>query len=137
MNHFHKAKLRKVHGRMLDIARQLSHPHFPHIHRSHWRPSVNVFRCLNCIRVCVDLAGVDQALIEIDALPRRLLIRGRRSPPEPTGKEHKAVRVLALEIDCGPFEREIPFDTEVEPQHVKSEQRNGLLWILLPFRMHS
>jgi len=35
-----------------------------------------------CIRVCVDLAGVDRSVIELTVEPRRLVIRGTPSLPE-------------------------------------------------------
>jgi len=41
---------------------------------------------------------------------------------------------LAMEIDHGPFQREIILPVEVDPNRVIAEQRNGLLWIYLPLR---
>jgi len=58
-------------------------------------------RCDTCIRICVDLAGVDRSLIDLTVEPRRLVIRGTRELPEPTGDEECAQQLLAMEIDYG------------------------------------
>jgi len=42
-----------------------------------------------------------------------------------------------MEIDYGPFEREIDLPVEVEIDKAYAEQRNGLLWIALPLRKQS
>jgi HSP20 family molecular chaperone IbpA len=39
-----------------------------------------------------------------------------------------------MEIDYGPFIREVPLPTEVEIDKAHAEQRNGLLWISLPVK---
>jgi HSP20 family molecular chaperone IbpA len=42
--------------------------------------------------------------------------------------------LLALEIDYGPFEREVHLPTEIDVEQASAEQQNGLLWIHLPFK---
>ena len=39
-----------------------------------------------------------------------------------------------MEIDYGPFEREVVLPAEVEIDQARAEQRNGLLWISLPLK---
>src|SRR5262250_830109 len=102
-----------------------------------WQPAINAYRCDTCIRICVDLAGVDRSLIDLSVEPRRLVIRGTRELPEPTGDEGCAKQLLAMEIDYGPFERELTFPVDVEIDQAHAEQRNGLLWISLPVRKES
>ena len=53
--------------------------HSPHA----WQPSVNAYRCEKCIRICVDLAGVEKPAIDLQIEPHRLLLRGERENPEP------------------------------------------------------
>ena len=79
-------------------------------------------------------AGVEPSTLELRVKPRRLELRGRREAPEPSLPEHKALQVLAMEIDYGPFEREVLLPVEVEPERGSVEQRNGLLWLHLPLR---
>jgi HSP20 family protein len=95
-----------------------------------WQPPINAFRCERGVRICVDLAGVDKSSIDLTVESRRMVIRGSRNPPEPASE--RAVQLLALEIDYGPFERELDLPIEVDVEEAHAEQENGLLWITLP-----
>ncbi|MDB6095058.1 MAG: hypothetical protein JWM32_2620 [Verrucomicrobia bacterium] len=95
-----------------------------------WRPPMNVFRCDGHIAVCVDLAGAEEGSIEVSVKGRHLIIRGNRQPVEPT--DEPLHRVLALEIDHGPFERILTLTEAVEASGLMTEQRGGLFWIRLP-----
>jgi HSP20 family protein len=99
-----------------------------------WRPSMNAYRCEGCIRVCFELAGVARADIELRIEPKRLLLRGTRRTPEPATSEGRPQQILAIEIDNGPFARELRLPGEVIPDEATAEQRDGLLWIKLPLR---
>jgi HSP20 family protein len=102
-----------------------------------WQPSINAFRCAECFLVCVDLAGINRAAIQLLAESRRLTVRGSRSPIEPTGGQLRVLQVLAMEIDHGPFERILELPAEVDADRVTAEQRDGLLWIQLPLRANA
>ncbi|MGE5207828.1 MAG: Hsp20/alpha crystallin family protein [Alphaproteobacteria bacterium] len=130
-------KLRWLQGALHDITYELSRSQFPQFALRPWEPAINAYRCEECIRICVDLAGVDRSLIDLTVEPRRVVIRGARELPEPTGAEGHTVQLLAMEIDYGPFEREINLPVEVEADKAHAEQRNGLLWISLPLRNES
>ena len=95
---------------------------------------MNAYRCEGCIRVCFDLAGVDRANIDLRIEPRKLILRGTRPTPEPASSEGRSEQILAMEIDNGPFARELRLPVEVVPAEVTAEQRDGLLWIKLPLR---
>jgi HSP20 family protein len=127
-------KLRWLHGALQDLTSELSRLQFSGFGPHAWEPAINAYRCENCIRICVDLAGVDRSLIDLTVEPRRLVIRGTRELPEPTGDEGCAQQLLAMEIDYGPFIREVSLPGEVEIEQAHAEQRNGLLWISLPFK---
>jgi HSP20 family protein len=77
---------------------------------------------------------VERSQIDLTVEPQRVVVRGERELPEPSHAEGRAVRLLAMEIDYGPFEREIALPAEVELKDVHAEQRNGLLWISLPIK---
>jgi HSP20 family protein len=126
-------KLRWLHGALQDVTYELARSQFqfaPHT----WEPAINAYRCEKCIRICVDLAGVERSQIDLIVEPQRVLIRGERELPEPSHDEGRAVRLLAMEIDYGPFERELQLPVEVEINQAHAEQRNGLLWISLPIK---
>jgi len=137
MDPIKSVKLRWLQDALHDISYELSRSPFSKFAPQAWQPAINAYLCDTCIRICVDLAGVDRSLIELTVEPRRLVIRGTRELPEPTGDEECAQQLLAMEIDYGPFEREITFPVDVEIDKSHAEQRNGLLWISLPVRKES
>jgi HSP20 family protein len=128
MNPTRQIKLRWLQGTLGDVS--VTRVQFWQGAPHRWQPSINAFRCERGVRICVDLAGVEKSSIDLTVEPRRVVMRGSRNPPEPTSE--RALQLLALEIDYGPFEREIdlPIDIDVEGAH--AEQENGLLWITLP-----
>lgn len=127
-------KLRWLHGALHDVTHELGRSSFSQFAPHFWEPAINAYRCEKCVRICVDLAGVDRASIDITVEPQRLLIRGTRELPEPANTEDRTVQLLAMEIDYGPFERDIVLPAEVEVNKAEAEQRNGLLWISLPWK---
>jgi HSP20 family protein len=98
-----------------------------------WCPSVNVYRLERRIEVCVDVAGMQRDTIEVRVEPGRLTIRGVRPAPEPP-RTDEAMRIIAMEIDHGPFARVIPLPGEVDLSRVESRYENGMLWIRVPLR---
>jgi HSP20 family protein len=134
MDPIRNIKLRWLHGALHDITSELSRSRFSRFAARAWEPAINAYRCEKCIRICVDLAGVDRSTIDLTVEPRRVLIRGTRELPEPTHAEGHTVQLLAMEIDYGPFIREVPLPAEVEVDRAHAEQRNGLLWISLPLK---
>src|SRR5436853_7777323 len=91
-------KLRWLHGALQDVTYELARSQFqfaPHT----WEPEINAYRCESCIRICVDLAGVDRSQIDLIVEARRILVRGERELPEPTDAVGRAVRVLAMDVD--------------------------------------
>jgi len=131
-------RLRQLHGQLGAIVYELTRVQFSQSYATaRWHPNINAYRCQKCLTICVDLAGIDKDEIDVRVEPQRLLLRGQRQAPEPAGANLQARQVLAMEIDYGPFEREVLLPDEVEPGRVTAEQRNGLLWIYLPLRSHA
>jgi HSP20 family protein len=134
MDPIRSIKLHWLHGRLQDVTYELSRSNFSRFASYAWEPAINAYRCERCIRICVDLAGVDRSRIDLTVEPQRVVIRGARELPEPTHTEDRAVQLLAMEIDYGPFIREVPLPAEVEIEQAHAEQHNGLLWISLPLK---
>ena len=133
MDPINSIKLRWLHGALQDVTYELARSQFqfaPHT----WEPAINAYRCEHCVRICIDLAGIERSQIDLTVEPRRVVIRGARELPEPTHDEGRAVQLLAMEIDYGPFERDVRLPVEVEIDQARAEQRNGLLWISLPLK---
>jgi HSP20 family protein len=127
-------RLRWMQGALTDVTYNLTRLQFAQFAPQPWEPAINAYRCESAVRICVDLAGVERSAIDLTVESRRVLIRGARALPEPSHGEGRAVQLLAMEIDYGPFEREVPLPVEVEIDKAEAEQRNGLLWISLPVK---
>ena len=115
-------KLRWLRGTLYDVTSELARLKSSRIGVHTWQPAINAYRCDKCIRVRIDLTVESE----------RIILRGVRDVPEPTHAEGRAVQLLAMEIDYGPFEREVRLPALVDIEKVHAEQRNGLLWISLP-----
>lgn len=125
--------LRHLQGRLREIAGHLTRVRYsssPAVEA--WHPAINAYRCQHQILICVELAGVERSEIQVRVEPRRVWLRGRRTPPEPRDAEGPCLTVLAMEIDHGAFERKIVLPVDVDPDAVQAEQHEGLLWIRLP-----
>lgn len=97
-----------------------------------WRPRVNIYATRRAYHVCVDLSGVDTSSLSVECPDRnRVCLSGQRDGP------HLAVLVDAfsvelLEIDEGPFLREIEFTEAIIPEQLEFKCERGQLWISLP-----
>jgi HSP20 family protein len=131
MDSTRKIRLHWMHGTLGDVSYRLRFSHFV---RHSWRPAINVYRCEACISICLDLAGADHSDIELVIEGQRLSIRGERAVPEPGEKEGAAHQMIAMEIDYGPFERDVQLPDEVDLGKMRAEQQNGFLWIHLPLK---
>jgi HSP20 family protein len=125
-------KLRWLHGTLGDVT--VTRVQLWRAAPATWQPAINAFRCETAVRICVDLAGIDQSMVDLLVEPRRVVVRGSREAPEPSDEQGRALQMLALEIDYGPFEREVVLPLEVDPEGARAEQENGLLWIYLPIK---
>lgn len=130
-------RLQRLQGQLGDVAYELTKVQFSNFRATHrWQPAINAYQCDKCLRICVDLAGVEAGEIELAVEPGRLTLRGTRSLPEPDDTDNPAMQVLAMEIDHGAFEREITLPPGVDRQRVHAEQKNGMLWVYLPLQHH-
>jgi HSP20 family protein len=134
MNTIRGIKLRWLHETLGDVTYQLTRLHFIRPGPFRWQPAINAFQCDKGLRICIELAGIDRSQVDLMVEPTRVTLRGTREAPEPTDEEGRAVQMIAFEIDYGPFERVIELPAAVDIDRVTAEQRNGLLWIELPFQ---
>jgi HSP20 family protein len=106
-----------------------------------WTPNVNLYENDTAYVVCVDLSGVDKEKIEVVVADQKLTLRGARLVPTfpeleggggGGGESHPKLRVHLMEIDHGPFCREVELPADVDRERIGAAHRNGLLWIELP-----
>lgn len=97
-----------------------------------WQPAINVFESRNSYHICVDLAGVDREQITVECTRNRLIsIIGVRDQPRPQCASDP-LSVHALEIDEGPFRREVELPEDVRVNAIDATYTKGYLWITLP-----
>ena len=102
-----------------------------------WTPAVNLYENDTVYLVCVDLSGVDKEKIDLTVAEGQLKLRGERKVPvQPTGTEGEAramrVKVHLMEIDHGPFCREVELPEDAQSEHIAASYRDGMLWIEVP-----
>jgi HSP20 family protein len=134
MDPIRNIKLRWLRGTLGNVTYQVTDVQWWQAPAHKWQPPINAFRCDTAVKICVDLAGVEKASIELTVEARRIVLSGTRETPEPADGEGRAVQVLALEIDYGPFERAVELPAEVDVEGAHAEHENGLLWIHLPLK---
>src|SRR5204863_331712 len=71
--------------------------------------------------------GVDPAEVQIVATPTALLVAGERRRPEAGGRLYQQ-----MEIDYGPFRREVALAEDVDPAGGSASYERGLLTVVLP-----
>lgn len=97
-----------------------------------WHPAINVYAYADRLEICVELAGVPKAEIEVQIEPRRVVIRGERLSPERGCERPPCGRILVMEIADGAFERVLNLPVEVRAGEAQASQENGMVWITLP-----
>jgi HSP20 family protein len=96
--------------------------------RRGYRPEVDVYRGGNppTLTVVVELPGVDPGEVQVIASPQALLIAGERHRPKDSGHYQQ------LEIDYGPFQRQVTLAEPVDPEQATATYERGFLTIRLP-----
>lgn len=79
------------------------------------------------LTVVVELAGVDPADVHVEATPRLLTIHGERRRPARPGRVYEQ-----LEIEYGPFRRQISVARDLDAERATASYERGLLTIVLP-----
>lgn len=104
-------------------------PRFSGLHRG-YRPQVDCYRTEDPpqLTIVAEVPGVDPAKVEIVAAGRALVISGERRRPRPEG----AVSYSQMEIEDGPFRRQISLPVDVDPAAAEATYDRGLLTIVLP-----
>ncbi len=96
-----------------------------------WRPAINLCEHDTYYCVVVDLAGVKASEIDLRAEEGVLILTGDRAmPSEPDSQGD--VRLHLMEIDHGPFNREIQLPEGVDVDATEAFYRNGYLWVRIP-----
>jgi HSP20 family protein len=97
--------------------------------RHGYRPQCDCFRTQDppAIHVVLELPGVDPASVDVAAVGRMLVVSGTREQPKIPGARYQQV-----EIDYGPFQRQIDLGADVDPARAVATYERGMLKIVLP-----
>ena len=97
------------------------------LHRG-YRPEVDVYRSEDppTLTVQIELPGVDPDDVQLIASPQALLIAGERRRPKDCGHFQQ------MEIDYGPFQRQITLAEDIDPEEASASYERGILTVRLP-----
>jgi HSP20 family protein len=97
--------------------------------RHGFRPNVDCFHTddPHTLTVVVELPGVDPRSVQVVASERLLLIAGERKRPKVPGRVYQQ-----MEIETGPFQRQVRLAENVDPERATASFDNGVLTVELP-----
>src|SRR5579885_3028903 len=98
--------------------------------RHGFRPNVDCFHTdePHALTVVVELPGVDPDSVRVMVGGERLLvIAGERKRPQVSGRVYQQ-----MEIEYGPFQRQVRLAEDVEPAQAKATFERGILTVELP-----
>jgi HSP20 family protein len=101
--------------------------------RQGWKPAVNLYESEDAFIICADLAGMKPAQIDVHTEGNTMVIRGDRPMPHEE-TDFGTVSVHQMEIDWGPFERQIEIPEGVDLDEINANYKDGFLWVVLPRR---
>jgi len=100
--------------------------------RAGFRPNVDCYRTKDAIIVLVELPGVDTANVDIFVAEGTLYVSGERKRPRGDGQTYQQ-----MELDYGPFRRQIALGSDVDVEHAQATYEQGILKIALPLTQHA
>ena len=102
--------------------------------RHGFRPNVDCFHTdePHALTVVVELPGVEPASVRVIANERLLVIAGERTRPKVPGQVYQQ-----MEIEYGPFQRQVRLAEDVDPERAQARFERGTLTIELPVVEHA
>jgi HSP20 family protein len=98
--------------------------------RAGWCPAVDVWETREAIVVVSEVAGIDEASLDVRFEGAELVLRGTR--PEPVGAGDARIRQHQMELSYGRFERVVAIPAAVDGQRIEATYRHGMLTIRCP-----
>jgi HSP20 family protein len=104
-------------------------PRFASGQRHGFRPNVDCFHTddPHALTVVVELPGVDPQTVRVVAGERVLVIAGERTRPRVPGRVYQQ-----MEIEYGPFQRQVRLGEDVDPERAQARFEHGVLTVELP-----
>ena len=97
--------------------------------RGGFRPNVDSYHTDDPheLTVVVELSGVEAASVSVVVNERTLVVSGERTRPKADGRVYQQ-----MEIEYGPFQRQVRLPEDVDPEQARAEYEQGVLRISLP-----
>jgi HSP20 family protein len=97
--------------------------------RQAFRPRVDVYYSADSsvVVVKVELAGVEVGGVNLEVRGRSVVINGERRPRDSEGRTYQQI-----EIEYGPFHREIELRLDVDGERARATYEEGMLRVELP-----
>ena len=97
--------------------------------RHGFRPNVDCFHTddPHALTVVIELPGVDPESVRVVAGERLLAIAGERRRPRVPGRVYQQ-----MEIEYGPFQRQVHLAEDVDPEGAVARFEHGVLTVQLP-----
>jgi HSP20 family protein len=98
--------------------------------RRGFRPNVDSYHTdePHELTVVVELPGVDPASLDLVVAERMLVIAGERHRPKVDG----GVSYQQMEIEYGPFRRQVRLPENVDPERAQARYEHGVVTVTLP-----
>ena len=106
-----------------------------------WSPAIDLYEDQTSFYMAADLAGVDSETIDlhVDEKKGKLLLRGERRPLRPPAGQKdcresppERLRLHLMEINQGPFLRELDLPGSVDTERICACHKQGFLWVKMP-----
>ena len=95
--------------------------------RAGFRPHVDCYRADDALTVLVELPGVDPAKVDLFVADGALYLAGERIRPRHEGQVYQQ-----MELDYGPFRRQVALGADVDVTRASATYEKGILTIVLP-----
>jgi len=95
-----------------------------------WNPPTDVYEVEKAIIIMMEIAGVDENVLNISAENNLLIIRGRREENRQAPKQNYHL----MEIHYGPFERVFRLPGGLDVEEMEATYKLGFLTVTIPKR---
>jgi HSP20 family protein len=126
----HKRDVDRLQAQLEELFSDMWHvPGFAGLRRG-FRPHVDCYRSEEppAVTVVVELAGIDPGDVEVVVTDRTVVVSGERRRPGLACR----VSYRQMEIEYGPFQRQISLAEDVDPGAAEASYEHGLLKIVMP-----
>jgi HSP20 family protein len=93
-----------------------------------WLPSVDVYECDGCLRVVVEVPGLQPESLRVAFREGELMISGERRERRP----HGVTGFLCMERPHGRFTRTLALDVSLDVRQAQARLAGGVLTVVMP-----